>query len=433
MRRMSIADSTPSNDPAAGCPFARPAFDPFEHFDLAELEHAQREAPVFFHEGLDGFFVTRYDDCARVLGDRSGHVSASAALMSHLNVQPIPEAMQIIQDSGLVLAPSVVDEDGEDHKRHRAVAQPPFSLSRIEPLDDFVRDLVAARIDAVIDRGACDVVDDVIYDVPGSVILHMMGVPDEQLGMVKGFRGPWAVFIWGTPDEETQIHTAQGMGEFGKWARGLAQAALNDDSGDDMIAETVRNLRERGIDPAQGDERLWLDSYTLNIVMAGHETTVNSLAGGMVALLEHREQWQAIIDDPTLIPNAVDEILRYITGVPAWRQRIVDDLELPSGTTLPAGALVYCAINQANRDPAVFEDPLRFDVRRENARKHLAFGLGAHTCMGNNLAKREMRIILEELVRRIPQLELVPGQDYPTSPNTTQRGPEQVQVRWTTD
>lgn len=268
-----------------------------------------------------------------------------------------------------------------------------------------------------------------IYDVPGAVILHMMGIPDEQLGMVKGFRGPWAVFIWGLPDEETQVHTAHGMAEFGAWARSIAQRSL-DEPGDDIISEAIKNLREKGIDfDAEKAEREWLDSYTLNVVMAGHETTVNSTAGGIVELLSNRDQWEALLEDPSLIPNAADEILRYCTGVPTWRQQLLNDVEL-QGITVPAGSTVYAAINSANRDEDVFENGETFDVRRKNAKEHLTFGKGAHTCMGNHLAKLEITIMLEELLRRLPHAQIVPDQEWVFSPNTSQRGPEHVQITW---
>ncbi|MCW2985829.1 MAG: cytochrome [Conexibacter sp.] len=412
--------------PAHGVPVVND-FDPFEHENEAFWQNARQNTPIFYNEQTNAYWLTRYADCDRVLGDRGTHVSAHPALAP--NIQPIPEASKIMQESGLVLAPSIVDEDGEEHKKHRRAAQPPFTVNKVQELRDFIRRQVTEKLDAIVKNGQADIVDEMIYDVPGAVILHMMGVPDEQLSMVKGFRGPWAVFLWGFPDEEIQIQTAHGMGAFGQWARSIAQRSLDDDSQEDMISEAVRNLRRMGVMDSDPAERLWLDSYTLNIVMAGHETTVNTTSCGIVALLRHRDQWQSLIDDPKLIPNAVDEILRHDTGVPTWRQRVIKDIEI-SGVTIPEGALVYAAINSANRDEDIFENGEDLDVRRTNANRHLAFGKGAHTCMGNHLAKLEIKIMLEELSARLPHMELVPGQKLPYSPNTSQRGPEHVLVRW---
>jgi hypothetical protein len=306
--------------------------------------------------------------------------------------------------------------------------QTPFTLSRVKQLREFIRRQVTQRLDAIITDGAADMVDAMVYEVPATVILHMMGVPEEQMGDLKRFRGPWGIFIWGNPDESVQMQTAEMMAGFGQWARSIADDRLAD-PGDDMISETIANLREK--DALDSDAaRAWLNSYTLNVVMAGHETTDNTAAEGLVALLRNRDQWQAIVEDPELIPNAAEEILRFATGVPTWRQRATVDLKF-GGVTVPAGSVVYAALTSANRDEDVFGvDSEVFDVRRENARKHIAFGTGAHTCMGNHLAKLEICVMLEELTRRLPHLRYVSDQVLEYSPNTSQRGPEQLHVTW---
>ncbi|MCW3040989.1 MAG: cytochrome [Solirubrobacterales bacterium] len=397
-------------------------YDPFDHYGRAFFRRARKETPVFYDERLGAYVITRYADCNAVLKDKSGAVSAQTALAP--NVQPIDQAMQILGESGFVPAPSLVDEDAEVHRIHREATQGPFKMSRIKGLEGFIRRQVDDRLDAIVKSGAVDIVDAMIYEVPATVILHMMGLPDEQMGMVKDFRGPWAVFQWGFPSEEVQIHTAHGMGAFGQWARALSQSRI-DQPGEDIISEAHQNLEAAG-----AMDRPFLDSYTLNVVMAGHETTTNTMAGGLKSLLEHPDQYAALAADPSLIPNAADEILRYDTGVPTWRQFVVEDFPLPSGATIPAGSKVYVALNSANRDEEVFEDGDRFDVRRTNASKHLAFGTGVHTCMGNHLAKMELRIMLEALTQRLPHAELVPGQQWVTSPNTSQRGPEHLQITW---
>lgn len=417
--------STVEQPQTGGCPVAHD-FDPFDGEPAEFFEKARRETPVFWHDDIHAYVLTRYDDCRALLGDRSGKVTATAALMGHLNVQPIPEAMQILQESGFEIGPSIVDEDGDDHKLHRGATQPPFSPSRVKPLADFVREQVTLRLDAIVKDGAADIVDAMIYEVPATVILHMMGVPDEQLGMVKGFRGPWAIFMWGNPDEEVQLETAKMMGGFGQWARQIVKDRT-EFPGEDIISEAIANLRKKD---ALESSRLFMDAYTLNVVMAGHETTTNTAAGGIRALLESPEQYQALVDDPSLIPNAAEEILRYCTGVPTWRQQAAEDLDF-RGVHIPAGSIVYAAINSANRDEDVFgEDAEKLDVRRETAKKHITFGSGAHTCMGNHLAKMEICIMLEELTKRLPHMQIVPGQDFVYSPNTSQRGPEHVDIVW---
>jgi cytochrome P450 len=162
---------------------------------------------------------------------------------------------------------------------------------------------------------------------------------------------------------------------------------------------------------------------------AGHETTVNATAGGMRALLEHRAQWEALCSDPALIPNAVEECLRYAPSVPAWR-RVTRRPVTIGGVEVPADARLLVALGSANRDAAQFPNGETFDIHRSNAREHVTFGFGRHHCLGADLARMEMRVILEELARRLPGLELDPGQQYQYSPNTSHRGPEHVFVHW---
>lgn len=422
---MSTVTSRDGGSEARGCPVAHD-FDPFEGMPHAFFERARRERPVFFQEDIHGYVLTRYADCRELLSNRSGNVSANAALMFHLNVEPMPEALRILEESRFDVAPSVVDEDGEEHRLHRSISQSPFMANRVRKLEGYIRRQVTERLDEIVDLGAADMVEAMIYEVPATVILHMYGVPDEQMGMVKGFRGPWAIFIWGNPDQEVQLRTARMMAEFGKWARGIVDARLAE-PGDDIISETIGLLREKGI---LEQNRAWLNSYTLNFVMAGHETTTNTAAYGLVHLLTHRDQYQALVEDPSLVPNAVEEILRYSTGVPTWRQRVTSDMTFHD-VTVPAGSVVYAAINSANRDEDVFgPDAETFDVRRPNAKRHITFGTGVHTCMGNHLAKLEITIMLEELTRRLPHLRIAPDQQLVFSPNTTQRGPESVHVTW---
>ncbi len=403
------------------CPVAHD-FDPFRHESAEFFKQARKERPVFFHEQLNAYVVTRFKDCERVLKASSEEVSADVALRP--NVPPNPEALRILGESGFVPAPSMVDEDGWAHRLHRWSSQSPFSAARIKPLEGFVRRQVDQRLDAIVKKGAADIVDDLIYEVPAALILHMMGVPDEQMGMIKDFRGPWGVFGWGYPTDEEQITVAKGIAAFGKWARELSDDRRANRR-DDIISEAITNLENTFTLDVN-----WLRSWTLNVVMAGHETTTNTMAGGMISLLTHRDQWEALCADPSLCDNAADEILRHDTGVPTWRQRAVKEIEL-SGVKIPAGSKMYVALSSANRDEEIFgDDADRFDVRRKNANRHIAFGSGVHVCLGQVQAHMEIRVMLEELVRRLPHLQIVPDQTYTYSRNTTQRGPEHVKVTW---
>jgi hypothetical protein len=167
----------------------------------------------------------------------------------------------------------------------------------------------------------------------------------------------------------------------------------------------------------------------MNFLFAGHETTTNATANGMRALLENTEQWHALCADPSLAGNAVEEVLRHSSSVIAWRREAVRDAVI-GGVAIPAGSKVLAVTGSANHDESVFPSPETFDITRANARKHFAFGVGRHLCLGAPLARVEMQIFLEELSRRLPHMRLVAGQTFSYSPNTSFRGPDQLLVEW---
>jgi len=164
-------------------------------------------------------------------------------------------------------------------------------------------------------------------------------------------------------------------------------------------------------------------------MLAAHETTTNATANAFRVLLEHRRAWEQLCQDPSLIPRAVEECLRYAGSVVAWRRSATKDVTV-GGVDIPAGARLLIVTASANRDEAVFDQPDTFDINRTNARRHLTFGLGPHVCMGATLARVEMRIFLETLATRLPHMRLVPAQRFTYLPNTSFRGPRHVLVEW---
>jgi cytochrome P450 len=167
------------------------------------------------------------------------------------------------------------------------------------------------------------------------------------------------------------------------------------------------------------------------LLFAGHETTTGLIANALRRLLTERHAWEEICGDPALIPNAIEEVLRFDSSVIAWRRRTTGAVEI-GGVPVPADANLLLLLGSANRDPAVFEDPEHFDIHRPNAKEHLSLGFGAHYCLGAPLARLEARIVLEELSARLPSLRLIPEQTLHFQPNTTFRGPLSLLVEWDT-
>jgi hypothetical protein len=165
------------------------------------------------------------------------------------------------------------------------------------------------------------------------------------------------------------------------------------------------------------------------ILAAAHETTSNATANAFRLLLSNRAAWEEICENPALIPNAVEECLRRAGSIVAWR-RLATAATRIGDVEIPKGARLLIVMASANHDERHFDNPDTLDLYRENSAEHLSFGYGAHQCMGKNIARMEMRIFLEEFVKRLPHMELVPDQAFTYLPNTSFRGPDRLWVRW---
>ena len=167
----------------------------------------------------------------------------------------------------------------------------------------------------------------------------------------------------------------------------------------------------------------------LMMLFAGHETTTNLLGNSFHRLLVDRPSWEAICREPGLIPNAIEEVLRFDSSVITWRHKAKQAVDI-GGVSVPAEAKLLLLLGSANRDPAVFADPNRFDIRRPNAREHLSFGYGVHNCLGAPLARLEARVVLEEVSRRLPTLRLAGNTALEFPASISMRGPCSLKVEW---
>lgn len=419
-----IERPAPPTCPAAG--IGR-RFDPFDGEPMRIYPlyaEARRQEPVFYSPDIDYWVITGYDDVRAALEGDPAIFSASNAL--ELVTPLCPAAGKIAQEHGVVISPSIVDEDPPIHTVHRRSLHKPFSRGRMLAMEPLTRRLVTELLDSLCARGDMDLVSDFLLEVPAYVLFEMFGVPRSELANVRRFVQRLAVLGFGRPDPATQIAMTAGLAEFWDFCRAHV-ARLMENPGSDAISEFIQGLR----DPrsAASPDLDYVATVTFQMFFAGHETTVNATAGGVRALLENRAQWEALCADSTLIPNAVEECLRYAPSVPAWR-RVLLQPTMIGGVEIPAGARLLLALGSANRDENHFEGGECFDIQRENARDHLTFGFGRHHCLGHDLARMEMRVILEELTRRLPTLTLAPAQNYQYSANTSHRGPEHVLVHW---
>ena len=411
-----------------GCPVSSMAadFDPFKGAYQVNpgdsLKQARNEEPVFYSPLLDYWVVTRYEDIQEIFKNPN---TFSAAITLE-QVTPISEdAIEILDQYDFAPGPTIVNEDEPAHTEHRRVLMAPFEADEVELLAPRIRDVINTYVDRFIKRGKADLVDDLIYEVPCIVALMFLGVPDEDIETCRQFGMQQTLFTWGRPAAEEQNRVATGMGQFWEFAGGLVEKLKKTPDAAGWIPHAIRMHNK--------DPELITDNYLQNIMMSGilaaHETTTNATANAFRTLLENQHAWNEICADPTLIPKAVEECLRFAGSVVAWRRMTVEDTVV-GGVDIPEGSRLLIVTASANRDESVFPDPDTFDIRRGNARRHLTFGVGTHTCMGATLARVEMRTFLEELSRRLPHMHLVTDQEFTFLPNTSFRGPEHVLIHW---
>ena len=399
----------------------RPLACEFRPFELADpfdfYARARAEQPVFFSEELGYWVVTRYADIHAIF--------KAPKVFSSENTQapykPRPAAVERVLDAGNFRAYSGLSgRQPPEHTRLRGIIAKAFTPRRTAVLEPQIRELTRSMLDRFAHLGEADLVVALTHELPALVIFRLLGIPDEDVPRVKEWAASRVYLNFGDAPVAEQVAHAENLVRYWRYCIELIEARRAAPQ-DDLPSDLVRI----------GDEEISLDEMAGLVygqLTAGHETTSALLAGGIKELLEQRARWVELCEDPSLIPNAVEELLRLVTPVFAWKRR-AKEAAVVGGVEIPAGGNVLLLLGSANHDDTVFADPACIDPRRENARSHLAFGHGIHFCLGASLARLEARVVLEELTARLPSMELEAQTfDYPA--NTTFRAPVSVHVRW---
>lgn len=411
-----------------GCPLSENAasFDAFEgpyQVDPADaLRWSRDREPVFYSPKLGYWVVSRYEDVKAVFRD--------PILFSPKNVlekiTPVSqEAQDALMSYGYAMNRTLVNEDEPAHMERRRVLMDHFLPENLAPREETVRQLIRERLDRIIEEGRADLVEAMLWEVPLTVALEFLGVPEEDMETLRHFSIAHTVNTWGRPTGEQQLEVAHSVGRFWQFAGKVLEKMRAEPDGEGWMHYAIR----RNAEMPEVVTDSYLHSMMMAIIVAAHETTAHASANAFKLLLTHREAWEDICADPTLIPNAVEECLRYSGSVVAWRRQTTAECEV-GGVTIPKDAKLLIASASGNHDERHFEDADSFDIYRDNAVDHLTFGYGAHQCMGKNIARMEMRIFLEEFSRRLPHLKLTEGQEFTYLPNTSFRGPDHVWVEW---
>ena len=405
-----------------------PDFDPLAPDYLADpypyYARFRREAPVFYAPGIDFWVVSRYEDIVGIVKDPE--TFSNKRVQEPL--QPLtPEALEQLK-KGVRVTPTTSTADPPLHKRTRKHAARAFSARRVAGLEERIREVANNLIDEFISEGRADMVDRFAFPLPASVVFSLIGYPEEDTEMLKSWCSDRLKITWGRPLPEDQLETIQKMTAFFDYIENFVHERA-EDLRDDYTSDLLR-IR------AEDEENLSLEevvSICYSLSFAGHETTTNLILNGLRNFLSRPGLWEELREEPGLIENAVEEVLRRDTSVVAWRRSTTRPVEI-AGVEVPEDARLMLLLASANRDESVFENPDELDIRRENASKHIAFSHGIHFCLGAPLARLEARIAFELLTQRLPDLTLSPPeQPFEFDPNMSFRGPKELWAEWTPD
>jgi cytochrome P450 family 142 subfamily A polypeptide 1 len=374
--------------------------------------------PRFYDDPWDGYRWLRQHDPVHWDATNELWVVSRHEDVSHVSRhQELYSAAQGVRPK--VAAPmSIISMDDPEHTRQRRLINRGFTPARVRELADHMREITAELLDEVQERGRIDFVEDFAIHLPLIIIAEMLGLdPEQRNRLYKWSDAMMAGDGHLDPESPQLLAAAEAFGEYAGMCAELIEERRGRDDLVDLISILTNAQAEGALSAggmADGQEALGPAGMTTDelfmfltlLIVAGNETTRNALTGGMLAFSRFPEQKQKLLDDPSLIDLAVDEVVRFVTPVLTFSRTVTETHEY-QGRTLEAGQKVFMLYQSANRDEAVFEAPDEFRIDRD-PNPHLGFGIGTHFCLGANLARAEIKTVFTELFDRLPDIEITP-------------------------
>ncbi|MCH2169403.1 cytochrome P450 [Myxococcota bacterium] len=368
----------------------------------------RENAPLYRDEDTGVWVVSRHEDVVQVSKD-SETWSALPSVLADAD-HPI----------------SIICMDNPRHQRLRNLVNRGFTPRMVARLEPRVRELMKTCLERIPQEGSFDLVTSISVPIPLYIIAEMIGIPerdferfhtwsDDLIGVAGGFNDPSVV-----------ARASKAYVEYGNYLKSIFEDRRANPQAD-LVSILVTAQDDGDLSSEQeamGNDELLM--FMTLLLVAGNETTRNAISGGMEALLRNPDQRDLLLAHPQYLEPAVEEILRFVSPVICFRRNATRDTEL-CGQRISKGEKVVMLYQSANRDPRVFDHPERFDITRQ-PNPHVAFGVGNHFCLGANLARMEIRVVLEELMTRFPDLALAPGREPERMASTLVRGIRSMRV-----
>jgi cytochrome P450 family 142 subfamily A polypeptide 1 len=355
--------------------------NPYEMYDYF-LEHE----PIYFDEKNGVWEVFRYDDIVAIERDTETFINGEGV---RPNIPPDP---------------GMIYQDGEQHTKQRALVASGFTPRQMRKMEDRAREICVDLVDKMLAKDEVDIVEDLAGALPARLIADMLDIPEEKRAAVMSWIN--AITAGGCGPDYVTDEVNEAFENFCMHHEEMYQDRIASGcTGADLLTIWINaELNGEKLDESQ----LLFEHVLLNV--GGAETTRNAIAGGLQQLSEDQKQYDAISEDPSLIPNAVEEIIRWVCPFVNMYRTATRDYEL-HGKVIKEGQQVGLTYPAANRDPRKFEDPHRFNIFRDFSKeaKHLSFGLGPHFCLGASLARLEVRLSLEEMTQRVKRVRIPEG------------------------
>ena len=381
-----------------------------------------KEHPIFYSDALKYLVVTEMNEIERIFLDHETFASVNV----QDPVYPLStEATDVLGAPDFDPVAVMSNRSEPDHGRLRVFTRQGFSNRRIKTLEPYIRRRSNELIDDMIASGSpVEFVEAFGFPLPGETVFRFIGFPEADDEKLKHWCADRKGFSWGNPTPEQQRVIAEQMLAYWRYCRDFV-SEKRDPRGDDLASELITAHEENPGDMTYRE----VESIIYGLSFAGHEAVTSLICNTLLCVLPRRDVWAELCANPGLIPNTIDEVLRFESSQISWRRVTTVDTQVGE-FDVPAGTGIFLNFASANRDSDIWDRPDEFDIHRPNANRHISFGKGVHHCLGAKFARFETALMLEVLAERLPNLRLVDDQELDYFPNITFRGPTNLHVTW---